>query len=155
MCLLSTAFPKCGRCRPKDGVFRDHENLRFSDDDGRHRGSWTPRPWPTRPFEAIRPMVGGKCPTNPREASGSYGNRRFPWWRDASRLEPLDPEAVHETTVDVGEWAAAADSRKCCLFHSFTILRNHILWLERVTLHVRGSLPCSIAVFVVIHAVME
>ncbi len=26
------------------GALRDHKNLRFSDDDGRHRGAWTPRP---------------------------------------------------------------------------------------------------------------
>jgi len=38
-------------------------------------------------------------------ASGSYGRLRLPWWRDASRLEPLAPEVLHlssvrEATVD-------------------------------------------------------
>ena len=40
MCLLSTAFPKFGRC------------------DGRHRGPWTPRPQPARPFETTVTHLG-------------------------------------------------------------------------------------------------
>jgi len=31
-------------CRSKDGVFRDHENLRFSDDDECCRAGWSRRP---------------------------------------------------------------------------------------------------------------
>lgn len=47
--------------------------------NGRHRGLWTVRPWPTTPLKPTRPMVCRMCPTNPREeAPGSYGRHRLP-----------------------------------------------------------------------------
>jgi len=55
MCLLSTVFHKFGRC------------------DGGHRGPWTPRPQPTRPFETTVTHLGvwrrgrWECPTKLRE----------------------------------------------------------------------------------------
>jgi len=40
------------------------------------------------------------------QASESYGNLWFPWWRDALRLEALDPEAVDCGNTERSRWLA-------------------------------------------------